>query len=214
VHGRIPNFVGADAAAQTLTARPEFQGAAVIKVNPDAPQLFLRVEVLRQGKVLLAPTPRLRDGFLVLDPAVIPASKYRRAAAIRGLFEFGGPTSIKTAPRPDLLIVGSVAVTPNGARTGKGEGYGEIEYALLREFERIDAETPVVTTVHDLQIVDDLPLEPFDVTVDLIVTPSKVIEVSGQHARPGGILWDLLPAEKLEEIPLLRELARCGVPDP
>jgi 5-formyltetrahydrofolate cyclo-ligase len=65
----------------------------------------------------------------------------------------------------------------------------------------------VVTTVHDLQVVDDLPLEPFDVTVDLIVTPSKVIEVNGQHTRPRGILWDLLPAEKLEEIPLLRELA-------
>jgi len=71
----------------------------------------------------------------------------------------------------------------------------------------------VVTTVHDLQVVDDLPLEPFDVTVDLIVTPSKVVEVNGQHTRPGGILWDLLPAEKLEEIPLLRELARCGVLD-
>src|SRR4051794_22085512 len=68
IQGRIPNFVGSDAAARALAARPEFELARVVKVNPDAPQRWLRAEVLRRGKILLAPTPRLREGFLVLDP--------------------------------------------------------------------------------------------------------------------------------------------------
>ena len=209
IRGRIPNFLGAEAAARALIARPEFQQARVVKVNPDAPQRFLRAEVLRHGKLLLAPTPRLREGFLVLDPATIPPTAYGRAAAIGGLFQYGVPTDIRSAPQPDLLVVGSVAVSPDGARTGKGEGYGEIEYALLRRFGRIGPETPVATTVHDLQVVEGLPLEPFDVTVDLIVTPTRVIEVSQTRSRPDDILWDLLPEEKIEAIPLLQELAGC-----
>ena len=56
------------------------------------------------------------------------------------------------------------------------------------------------------QVVDALPLEPFDVTVDLIVTPTRTIEVPPGRPRPDHILWHLLPAEKLESIPLLREL--------
>jgi 5-formyltetrahydrofolate cyclo-ligase len=207
IHGRIPNFAGSEAAARALAATPEFQRARVVKVNPDAPQRYLRAEVLRQGKILLAPTPRLREGFLVLDPAAIDPKAYAKAAAIGGLFQYGTPTPLETAPTPDLLVVGSVAVSEAGARTGKGEGYGEIEYALLRELGRIDAQTPLATTVHDLQVVPSLPIEPFDVTVDLIVTPTRVIRVEGTRQRPDQIYWDLLPAEKLEAIPLLRERA-------
>eukprot|EP00983_Pelagomonas_calceolata_P072570 1151772-Pelagomonas_calceolata.AAC.1 len=38
VHHRIPNFVGADAAALKLASLPEFQRAQCMKVNPDTPQ--------------------------------------------------------------------------------------------------------------------------------------------------------------------------------
>lgn len=206
VRGRIPNFAGAEAAARALIARPEFQRARVVKVNPDAPQRLLRAEVLRHGKLLLAPTPRLREGFLVLDPSRIPASAHAKAAAIGGLFTYGVPTPLDQVPAPDLLVVGSVAVAPNGTRTGKGEGYGEIEYALLRQFGKVDERTPIATTVHDLQVVESLPLERFDVAVDLIVTPTRVIEVRDRPPRPDRILWDLLPEEKLEAIPLLRAM--------
>lgn len=207
IHGRIPNFAGAEEAARLLAATPEFQQARVVKVNPDAPQRYLRAEVLRQGKILLAPTPRLREGFLVLDPTAIDPKAYAKAAAIGGLFQYGQPTPLTEAPKPDLLVVGSVAVSTTGARTGKGEGYGEIEYALLRELGRIDAATPIATTVHDLQVVELLPLEPFDVTVDLIVTPTRLVRVDGPHQRPDRIFWDMLPDEKREAIPLLQERA-------
>src|SRR3954451_12168844 len=177
IHGRIPNFAGSEIAARALVETPEFRQARVVKVNPDAPQRYLRAEVLRAGKILLAPTPRLREGFVVLDPSTIDPKAYTKAAAIGGLFQYGRPTPLEDAPRPDLLVVGSVAVSHTGARTGKGEGDGEIEYALLRELGRIDEEPPMATTVHDLQVVEALPLEPFDVTVDLIVTPTRLIRV-------------------------------------
>jgi 5-formyltetrahydrofolate cyclo-ligase len=207
IHGRIPNFAGSEIAARALIATPEFRRARVVKVNPDAPQRLIRAEVLRAGKILLAPTPRLREGFLVLDPATIDPKMYLKAASIGGMADYGRPTPLEEAPRPDLLVVGSVAVSPAGARTGKGEGYGEIEYALLRELGRVDADTPIATTVHDLQVVEGLPLEPFDVSVDLIVTPTRLLRVEGPRQRPDRIFWDLLPDEKRDAIPLLQERA-------
>src|SRR5213078_1159771 len=42
IHGRIPNFAGSEIAARALLSTPEFQRARVVKVNPDAPQRYLR----------------------------------------------------------------------------------------------------------------------------------------------------------------------------
>ncbi len=111
-------------------------------------------------------------------------------------------------PEIDLIVEGSVAVTLKGARIGKGEGYGEIEYAILRQFGKVKEETPIVTTIHNLQIVDDFEIDEWDVPVDYIVLPDKIIETRTKIKRPEGILWDKLKKEKLEEIPLLREIRK------
>ena len=67
--------------------------------------------------------------------------------------------------------------------------------------------TPVVTTVHDLQVLDDkLPVLVHDIPVDVIVTPTRVILTHTQLQRPKGIYWDYLPKEKIDEIPYLKQL--------
>lgn len=63
VHHRIPNFDGAERAADRLAELPEFQKAGCVKVNPDTPQKAVRHRVLAEGKTLLTPQPRLRTGF-------------------------------------------------------------------------------------------------------------------------------------------------------
>ena len=63
VHHRIPNFDGAELAAERLAELPEFQQADCVKVNPDTPQKAVRYRVLDEGKTLLTPQPRLRTGF-------------------------------------------------------------------------------------------------------------------------------------------------------
>ncbi|KAK3282781.1 hypothetical protein CYMTET_9508 [Cymbomonas tetramitiformis] len=66
VHHRIPNFVGAQEAAQTLASLPEFQQARCVKVNPDTPQKQVRFLTLSEKKLLMTPQPRLRTGFFSL----------------------------------------------------------------------------------------------------------------------------------------------------
>ena len=206
IRGRIPNFKGAREAAARLAELPEFRQARAIKVNPDAPQLPVRQRVLEQGKLLLTPTPRLREGFLLVDPARLAPRDSRHAASIGGAAQLAQRIGLNELPRIDLIVVGTVAVSATGARVGKGEGYAELEYATLRQLGRIAEDVAIATTVHDLQVVGDIPVEPFDVPVDIIVTPTQVIRPHSALPKPAGILWDLLDPHRLEEMPVLKEL--------
>lgn len=206
VIGRIPNFEGADRAAKRLADLPIFGRANVLKVNPDSPQRWVRQLALSQGKRLVTPTPRLRKGFLLLDPANIPRRSLRAASTISGAFRNGRPVKLQDLPRVDLIVAGSVAVSPQGGRIGKGGGYSEIEYAILREMQLIDENTPVATTVHDIQVLDEIPQERHDVRVTCIVTPSKVIQAAGGRSQPKGIFWEDVTPEMIRDIPLLGEL--------
>lgn len=211
-HGRIPNFKGAEVAARILAELPEWKRAQVVKVNPDSPQRWVRLRALVEGKILLMPTPRLREGFILLDPRAIPRNLLDRASTIRGAFEFGVKLPrvedlVERIKRVDFIVEGSVVVNRWGERLGKGEGYGELEYAILLELGIIDPNVPIATTVHDIQVVDRrIPQDPYDVPVDLIVTPTRVIRVGERGLRPPGILWDYVDERKLREIPLLMEL--------
>ena len=208
VKGRIPNFQGAEEAARRILDIDEFRRAEVVKVNPDSPQLAVRRGVLEAGKILIMPSPRLRSGFLLLDPERIPSGLYGRAATIKGSFQHAVKTDLEDLPAVDLIVCGSVAVTEKGARVGKGGGYSELEYAILREVDLVDEETPIVTTVHELQLVEDGPVEEHDFSVDLIATPKRLIKTRGPRHRPRGIIWEKVEERQLNEISLLRGLNR------
>jgi 5-formyltetrahydrofolate cyclo-ligase len=152
------------------------------------------------------PTPRLREGFLLLDPTQIPSNRWFAASSIRGALSLAQPVGLDNLPTPQLLVVGSVAVTTQGDRVGKGEGYAELEFATLRTLNRIPPDIPIATTVHDAQLVDELPREPFDVSLDLICTPTRIVRCPGPPRRPPGVLWAHLPAARRAEMPILDEL--------
>ena len=214
VHHRIPNFDGAAEAAARLVKLDEFERAALVKVNPDTPQKAVRRAVLERGKTLLTPQPRLRTGFFsTVTLADVPDGKLAEATTSRGVAKYGAGVSLEDAYTVDLVVVGSTAVCPaTGARVGKGEGFAELEWGILTEMGNLDArEVLVVTSVHDAQVVDDIPrgaLTKHDVPVDIIVTPTRVIRVAERLAKPSGIYWDLLSPEKLGSIRVLRELKR------
>lgn len=206
VWGRIPNFAGSVLAARRILDTDEFRRAEVVKVNPDYPHLDVRRGVLYSGKILVMPSPRLRNGFFVLNPRRIPKRFHGMAVTIKGSFQHGNITDLMDLPVVDLVVCGSVAVTEEGSRVGKGGGYSELEYAILRELELVDERTPIMTTVHDLQIVDDIPREEHDFTVDCVATPTRLIETDGPRLRPKGIIWEKLPERRLDDIPILRRL--------
>lgn len=208
VYGRIPNFKGARDAAQKLFKLREWQKASVVKSNPDAPQHYVRYQALQEGKILVMASPRLRNGFLLLDPRKIPSSKYAYSVTIKGAFLYGRRVSLSEIPPIDLVITGCVAVNTQGRRLGKGGGYSELEYGILAELGLITSSTPIVTTVHDVQVVQDyIPLEVHDLTVDYYATPTRLVEVQPRGYKPKGIYWDLLKPEH-RELNVIKELMK------
>jgi 5-formyltetrahydrofolate cyclo-ligase len=208
--GRIPNFVGAEAAARRLAGLREWRAARVVKANPDAPQLPVRALALREGKRLYMAVPRLRDErcFIELDPERV-ADHERRAASIKGAASEGRRVRTADMPKVDLIVAGSVAVRRDGARVGKGGGFSDLEWGLLSELGLAGRWTTVVTTVHPLQIVRaTIPMLAHDIALDYIITPGATIRCRRRFRRPHGILWEALPPEKIAEVPLLARLAR------
>jgi 5-formyltetrahydrofolate cyclo-ligase len=207
--GRIPNFEGAAEAAKRLAELAVWRNARVLKCNPDSPQRPVRERALREGKVVYMAVPRLRDRrcFIELDPERLNHDEFRRAGTIKGAFRLGSLVNFTEMRPVDLVVAGSVAVNRTGARVGKGGGYSDLEYALGRTFGLISPETPVVTTVHPLQIVEEpIPMLEHDIPVDILITPGEVVETGHTLPRPEGIYWHLLPENKIASIPLLQEI--------
>jgi 5-formyltetrahydrofolate cyclo-ligase len=206
--GRIPNFKGAEQCATQVAEIEVWQAARFIKANPDSPQRAIRHLALKQGKTIYMAVPRLREEkcFVELDPKRLGKHLYA-ASSIKGAFEFGRQVSVREMKPVDLILCGSVAVRRDGARVGKGGGYSDLEYAIAIELGIITPKTPIITTVHPLQIVtEEITLKPHDIPVDFIVTTLKSIATKTRLSRPRGIYWDYLDEEKIAAIPLLKKM--------
>ncbi len=205
IHGRIPNFAGHEIAAARLVRHPVFRRAEVVFCNPDSPQRPVREAVIKSRKVLVMATPRLREGFLVVEPGDVPRGREREASTIRGAFRYGRKVE-EIRFSIDLKVTGSVAVSPDGGRVGKGGGYSDLEWGILREMGAVGDGTPVATTVHDLQVVREIPMAPHDMPVDYIFTPTREIRVEPPRPKPPGILLEELDERKISQIPVLAKL--------
>lgn len=207
-HGRIPNFDGASDAAARLTELPEWRDADTIKANPDSPQLPARRCALHDGKTLYMAVPRLRDEdcFVELDPDAL--DDLDAAPTVSHMDDHGVRVGPDALPEIDCILSGSVAITTDGTRIGKGEGFSDLEYAVLCELGAVDADTPVISTVHDDQVLaqEDAPTpDNHDVLVDIIVTPTRTIRTDAP-SRASGIDWSQLSADQLDEMPVLQRL--------
>jgi 5-formyltetrahydrofolate cyclo-ligase len=209
--GRIPNFTGAEGAAERLRATPEWRSAGTIKSNPDSAQLPVRQRALEDGKTVYMAVPRLAepDPFFLLDPAHL-ADRPHRAASISGASRSARRVAVGDLAPVDLVVTGCVAVAEDGVRLGKGGGFADLEYALASAAGLIGPHTVVVTTVHEIQVrpAGSVPATGHDVPVDLVVTPDRILDCRPRRGprRPGELRWSELTAEKIAAIPLLAAL--------
>jgi 5-formyltetrahydrofolate cyclo-ligase len=211
---RIPNFVGAERAAEMLARTDEWAHAATIKSNPDAPQLPVRVRALRDGKLVYMAVPRLAapEPFFVLDPDQL-SDPPPRAASIKGAARSARTVAIDAMTPVDLVVTGCVAIGEDGARLGKGGGFSDLEFALAVEFGLVDVETVVATTAHDVQVLAarQVSTVAHDMHVDIVATPTRLLRCPRPrgHALPR-LDWRDLTEEKIAAIPVLEQLRSGG----
>jgi 5-formyltetrahydrofolate cyclo-ligase len=204
-YGKIPDFRGAAQTANRLAELDVWKAAQVVKANPDAAQHPVRARALRDGKLLYMAVPRMAtlQPFYLIDSTSAQGIDPEQATSKEGAARIAQHVGVDDMKSVDLLVCGSVAVSRNGARIGKGAGYSDLEFALLTTAGLITDATVIVAPVHQLQVIDEpLPETQHDFSVDLIVTPAEIIECP-RRPRPPGIIWEHLTPEKISAIPAL-----------
>jgi 5-formyltetrahydrofolate cyclo-ligase len=216
VWGGIPNFVGADLAAWHLSRLPAWQTARVVKCNPDPPQIAVRLRALYEGRILYMPVPALVADFPFyrLDPARLAAAgvSFELAATAQGAGLHGERVAFADMERIDVCVVGCVAVSRSGGRTGKGAGFADLELGIFRELGIVTSSTPIATTVHASQVVEEgnIIMQSHDTPLDWIATPGELIETRTRYRQPGAVSWEQVQPDQLDDIPFLRELREAS----
>ena len=94
---------------------------------------------------------------------------YDRTRLALGAFHIEEPQGDDTVD-PDsieLMVIPAVAYDRNGNRLGRGKGF----------YDRLLASTKArkVGIAYDFQLVDEIPAEPHDVPVDIVITETRFI---------------------------------------
>uniref|UniRef100_A0A182Y525 5-formyltetrahydrofolate cyclo-ligase n=1 Tax=Anopheles stephensi TaxID=30069 RepID=A0A182Y525_ANOST len=221
INRKIPLFPDAEKAANLLAETPEFKEASKssIKVNIDRAQEAVKLHVLKSKKTLfVAPTQKSEYLYAKikapenLDEIDLEQVQNQNIVKVLARGDTYEELGIDQAEPLDMIVVGCVAVSERGQRIGKGNGIVDLEIAILHSLGVITPKTVIATTVADEQVYpsfDPVLFQNYDFTVDLIVTPSRVIRVEPRpEQRTIGVQWDLLSARRLEILRVLKPLKK------
>jgi 5-formyltetrahydrofolate cyclo-ligase len=218
----IADYQGSDRGAERLLRRGDESGYDSWFVTPDNNLDPLRERLVERNTSFVMPTYGIRRGFVQLTPGDVPDDQAAFAGTLDGVNRFANRISLERMeselPTLDCMITGASFLTIDGLRMGKGHGYFDLEWAMMREIDVVDEETEVVAAVHDVQVLEDVRgrdvAESHDTIVDVIVTPTDVIEIADPPEKPEGIRWELLDRERIDSMPPLKRLwERAGRPD-
>lgn len=149
--------------------------ASYLSIHPEPGTMELIAWLHTSGvRVLLPVLGRRADGSPRREPDWAP---YAGPDALRdGLWNIPEPTTeslgAEAASDAAVIICSGLAGTTDGKRLGMGGGWFD------RALEHAGDETVLVMLLNDDELLPDLPTEPWDRRVDVIVTPTQVIDTS------------------------------------
>ncbi|MFW6381455.1 MAG: 5-formyltetrahydrofolate cyclo-ligase [Bacillota bacterium] len=209
----IPDYEGSKRCTERLVKLPEYRDeTSIIFITPDNNLNSLRARCIKDGKPFIMPTYGIRRGFLYLDPGQVPDGQEIFASTLDGMDYFGRRVTLdqikEITDDIEPLVTGASVITLSGIRCGKGHGFFDLEWAMLRMKGLVDEKTSIYAVAHACQVVEGLELEPteFDSVVDGIITNEEFIPIDSRHPKPEGIVWDKLEEGMLENIPPLQQL--------
>lgn len=212
----IADYEGSGRGAEHIRSLGNELGVESWFITPDNNLNPLRKSLIEDGLAFIMPSYGIRRGFLLLDPTLVPDGEETFASTLDGVNRYGEEIPITHLSdeyaQIDVLVTGASFVTTNGLRMGKGHGYFDLEWAMLREVNLVDEDTIVIAAAHDVQVIEaDMVdraqlVEEHDTIVDYIITPSGIREVDDTSPKPQGIYWELLDDEDINSIPPLAEL--------
>lgn len=156
-------------ACERITQLDEFKNATAIllyfPINNEISPLFLLDMAQKWGKKIAFPVCDHESGTLTFKE-IHTLDKLK--AAKFGLFEPNNTCPILIPDEKTLCIIPAIAFDENGDRLGYGKGFYD---RFLRDFKGAS----VGLTFSDL-IVKQLPTDPHDIPVKIVITESEIIK--------------------------------------
>ena len=135
-----------------------------MNINTETETGSINKEILDDDKTLLLP---------VLINNEIKVSKYTFEDTFKvGIFNIPEPSPFREYDKQwvDVLLVPGVAFSPKtGHRLGYGKGFFD---RFLKDFKGTK-----IGLCFEEQLVEDIPFEPQDITMDALVTENRIIEI-------------------------------------
>ena len=104
---------------------------------------------------------------------------YDRTRLQYGAFHIEEPTGddIEDIDNIELIIVPGIAYDNRGNRVGRGKGY----------YDRLLSRTKAtkIGIGYDFQLVDEIDSEPHDITMDIVITDSRIINIKSRNKHNG-----------------------------
>lgn len=208
----IPDFDGVEQAVDRVAGLEAWKASRLAFVTPDNSMTEVRRRLIAERKPFVMSTYNMQRGFLYMEPGKVPPEMALFAAWLDGMEHFARPINLAELThlgRFDFLATGASAVTKDGIRFGKGHTYFDLEWGMFTDLGLVDEATPVVTVVHDVQVVDEqMNASETDIQADYIATPSRLSTIERGGRRPRGIKWERLTRDEILVTPPLKELAR------
>jgi 5-formyltetrahydrofolate cyclo-ligase len=153
----LPEYIKADTVMYFLSFGKEVQTLDMVPVT------------LGHGKRVVAPKTVHKERRLIISRILDVETDL--APGLWGIPE-PKPEKIRPVDPPDLdfVVVPGVAFDEQGNRLGYGGGYYDRFFTQLRD------NVPLVAVTFEMQILDSVPVAPWDRTVDLIITEKRVID--------------------------------------
>jgi 5-formyltetrahydrofolate cyclo-ligase len=189
-------------AAEHLRRHETYRQAKVIFVSPASSLLQLRINALADGKELIMPGPGLKEGFYLFKPYSLAFRDLGKAVTLAGLPRYGTRLLYQAFKGVvvDMMVTDAVAVDGTGGRLGDGHGFFDLACAALYELKAVAANNLIAGVVAEAQIVaDELPLAPWDVRLDLLVTPEGCREIKKDGRPSPAIYWEVLSEREIRK---------------
>ncbi|MCB2182818.1 MAG: hypothetical protein KQH63_12365 [Desulfobulbaceae bacterium] len=189
--------------AELLRGQADYKHARQIFVSPAPALQQVRVNCLLDGKDLVMPSAGLKEGFFLFKPYSIPFQDLPFAVTMKGAPRFA--KKLRQADveelQVDLLATDAVAVDSLGSRLGDGLGFFDLSYAVLKTLGALTEEAKTAICVGiDQRISATLPVTPWDVPADMIVTEKEVQRISKACGHRGEIFWEQLSGKKIKKM--------------
>ncbi len=154
-----------------IQARPEWRAARTVMLFvPLADEiniLPLLNAAIHHHKTLVL--PRFNPLKRLYEPAIVSNFGEQLTAGSYGVSEPTSDCTLCPVNRLDVTVVPGLGFDREGRRLGRGKGFYD---RLLA-----DASGLLWGVGHDVQLMDQLPVEPHDVVLNCIVTPTRWVDV-------------------------------------